>query len=424
MERICIILLITSLGYISGLVDINDISLSSEFLIDSKESPNNTIPIDSFFYFRLEVADENKKIIKLKANKNDSFIVKMSPSEDKPEIQFIDPDKLNELELQKSINDSEYYIHYYHFHPEENNKYILMSVALKENLNYFSLYIENDESKAYEITTIKAEYSTKYQVNLTDSKSQHPELIIELNKSHIGETFLNFIVNHNDTPVDFRVFALGHQYNSEKVKNIELYDDSEPGNNIYKYKFYLDEKISKIYIKVEFNKKINFSFYLNYAKTVAKDEIINIYNIDYSKLYNMEGAIYGPDKSRHIMLKPKSEYIGDVYILLKVDNNTLDNDFDLYGYGAEDPRENNKVKLDVKYNKIYYEGNYNIIEYHFKLDKKTAFFTINANVPKYSGYLSIKLEKKIFMEESNDWQLALVILLLYGMYCYLCIEKC
>jgi hypothetical protein len=137
----------------------------------------------------------------------------------------------------------------------------------------------------------------------------------------------------------------------------------------------------------------------------------------------MEGAIYGPDKSRHIMLKPKSEYIGDVYILLKVDNNTLDNDFDLYGYGAEDPRENNKVNLDVKYNKIYYEGNYNIIEYHFKLDKKTAFFTINANVPKYSGYLSIKLEKKIFMEESNDWLWALIFLLLYVMCCCFCMEK-
>ena len=120
------------------------------------------------------MADENKKIIKLKANKNDSFIVKMFPSEDKPEIQFIDPDKLNELELQKSNDDSEYYIHYYHFHPEENNKYILISMALKENLNYFSLYIENDDSKAYEITTIKEEYSTKYQVNLTDSKTTAP----------------------------------------------------------------------------------------------------------------------------------------------------------------------------------------------------------------------------------------------------------
>ena len=116
----------------------------------------------------------------------------------------------------------------------------------------------------------------------------------------------------------------------------------------------------------------------------------------------MKGAIFGTDKSRHIILKPKSEYIGDVYILLKVDNNTLDNDFDLYGYGTKDPRENNKINLDVKYNNIYYEGNYNIIEYHFKSDRKTAFFTINANIPNYSGYLSIKFDKKSFVEEKTN----------------------
>ena len=417
MKRIYIILLITSIGYISGLIDINDISLSTEFLIDSKEFPNNTLPIDSVFYFRLEVVDENEKIIKLKANKNDSFIVKMSRFEDKPEIHFIDSDKFNELELQKSINDSEYYIHYYHFQPEENNKFILISVELKENLNDFSLYIENDESKSYEIITIKAEYSKEYQVDLTDSKSQHPEFIIELNKSYIGETFLNFIVNHNDTPVDFRVFVFGHQYNSEKVTIIELYDDSEPGNDVYKYKFFLDEKINKICIKVEFNKKINFSFYLNYTKTVSKDEIINIYNVEYSKLYNMVGAIYGPDKSRHIMLKPKGEYIGDVYILLKVDGNTSDKDFILYGYGTEERRENNKVNLGVKYNKIYYEENYNIIEYHFKSDKKTAFFTINANAPNYSGYLSITLDKKSYDKNDRLDKAFLIILILLCICC-------
>ena len=237
-------------------------------------------------------------------------------------------------------------------------------------------------------------------MNLRGSKSQHPEFIIELNECHIGETFLNFVVNHNDTPVDFRVFVFGHEYNSEKVN--ELYDESDTGNDIYKSKFYLDKKIDKICLKVELNKKINFSFYLNYTKTVVKDEIINIYNVDYSKIYNMKGAIFDTDKSRHIMLKPKSEYIGDVYILLKVDNNTLDNDFDLYGYGTKDPRENNKINLDIKYNKIYYEGNYNIIEYHFKSDKKTAFFTINANIPNYSGYLSIKFDKKSFIEEKSN----------------------
>ena len=109
-------------------------------------------------------------------------------------------------------------------------------------------------------------------MNFRDSKSQHPEFIIELNESHIGETFLNFIVNHNDTPVDFRVFVFGHEYNSDKV--IELYDEKELENNIYKYKFNLDKKINKICVKVELNKKINFSFYLNYSKTVVKDELL------------------------------------------------------------------------------------------------------------------------------------------------------
>ena len=63
------------------------------------------------------MANEKEKIIKLKADKNDSFIVNIAPSEEKPEIQLIDLDKLKELELQKSIKDSEYYIHYYHFQP-------------------------------------------------------------------------------------------------------------------------------------------------------------------------------------------------------------------------------------------------------------------------------------------------------------------
>ena len=119
MERIYIILLIASLGYISGLHDIKDISLSTEFLIDPKEFSNNTLQIDSVLYFRLEVANEKEKIIKLKADKNDSFIVNIAPSKEKPEIQLIDPDKLKEIELQNSINDSEFYIHYYHFQPEE-----------------------------------------------------------------------------------------------------------------------------------------------------------------------------------------------------------------------------------------------------------------------------------------------------------------
>ena len=395
MKKFCIIIILIAIGYISCLTDINDISLSTEILINEKEFPNNTLSINSIFYFRLEIADKNEKLIKLKADKNDSFIIKIAQTEEKPEIQDIDLDKWNELEPQKSANDSKYYIHFYHFQPEENKKYILISVGLKNDLNNFSFYIENDEPEIDEIITIQAEYSKEYQVNLTESKSKHPKLIIELNENYLGETFLNFIVNHKDkdSPIDFRLFAIGYESNSENCTNIELNDISEPGNTIHKYSFYSEKKLKKIYIKVELSKKINFAFHLNYTKNI-EDKIINIYNVDYSKYYNMKDALYGPDKSRNIILKPRNKYIGDVHIISKVDSNALDDDLKLEVYGAEEPGEKNKVRLEVKYNKIYYEGNYNIIDYYFKSDNKTAFFTVETNIPNYKGYLSMKVDNQ------------------------------
>lgn len=398
MEKFCIIIILIAIGYISCLTDINDISLSTEFLINEKEFPNNTLSINSIFYFRLEIADKNEKLIKLKADKNDSFIIKIAQTEEKPEIQDIDLDKWNELEPQKSANDSKYYIHFYHLQPEENKKYILISMALKNDLNNFSFYIENDEPEIDEIITIQAEYSKEYQVNLTESKNKHPKLIIELNGNYLGETFLNFIVNDKDTPIYFRLFAIGYESNSENCTNIELNEISEPGNTIHKYSFYSEKKLKKIYIKVELSKKINFAFHLNYTKKI-EDKIINIYNVDYSKYYNMKDALYGPDKSRNIILKPRNKYIGDVHIISKVDSNALDDDLKLEVYGAEDPGEKNKVKLKVKYNKIYYEGNYNIIDYYFKSDNKTAFFTVETNIPNYKGYLSMKVDNQRYYQE-------------------------
>ena len=427
MKKFCIIIILIEIGYISCLTDINDIILSTEFLINEKEFSNNTLPINSIFYFRLEMADKNEKLIKLKADKNDSFIIKIAQTEEKPEIQDIDLDKWNELEAQKSTNDSKYYIHFYHLQPEENKKYILISVVLKNDLNYFSFYIENEEPEIDEIITIQADYSKEYQVNLTESKSKNPKLIIELNENYLGETFLNFIINHNDTPIDFRLFAIGYESSSENFTNIELNDISEPGNAIRKYSFYSEKKMKKIYIKVELSKKINFSFYLNYTKNI-ENKIINIYNVDYSKYYNMKEALYGLDKSRQIILKPRNGYIGDAYIISKVDSNALDDDFKLEVYGAEEPGKKNKVRLEAKYNKIYYEGNYNIIEYYFKSDNKTAFFTVEANIQNYNGYLSMKVDNKSYdlKLDSEDffWLVMKVVAILLGLACTFCLAIC
>ena len=385
MKAIFIILSLITIGYTYCLMDVIDINLSTEFSLNSKFTlPNNTV-----LYFRLLLIDTYEKVIQLRAEKNDSFIIKYGSSEEKPDIEDIE--EWNELEYKKLVYDSQNYIHYYNLIPKENIKYFLISVTLKNDLKYFSIYIENDKSETDEIITYKAKYFTEYQVNLT--KSQLSKFIIELDEIYQGESFLNFIVNHNDIPVDFRIFAFGVETNINNYISIELQDVTEPGNEIYKYSFNLDKKIKNVKISVEMNKKIDFSFYLNFTKNDNNDKLVNIYNIDYDKFYNMKGAIYGLDKSRYITLKTTSKYIGDVYIILKVDNNALDDNFELEVYGTEKPGQRNKTYLNVEYNNIYNEGNYNIIQYYFKSDKKTAFFTININVPKYTGYLSIKIDK-------------------------------
>ena len=57
MKKFCIIIILIVIGYISCLIDINYINLSTEFLISEKEFPNNTLPIISILYFRLEITD-------------------------------------------------------------------------------------------------------------------------------------------------------------------------------------------------------------------------------------------------------------------------------------------------------------------------------------------------------------------------------
>ena len=304
------------------------------------------------------------------------------------------------LESQKEKFDSKYYLYFYYLEPEENTKYILISVALKKDLKFFSFYIENDEPLTDKITTYKAKYLTEYKVNQRESKHKYPKFIIEIDGSHIGETFLNFVVNHNDTPVDFRLFGIGHELNSDKFTNIDLHDITEPGNSIYKSTFNLDKINTKMYISVEMDKKIDFSFYLNHAINDT-GKIPNIYSIDFNEYTDMNDAVYSSDRSRYIILKLKSGFTGNVSILLKMNKNALNNDFEIDAYGTEKLGGSNKKYLDVKFNRTYSEGNYKIIQYDFKSDEKTSFFTIYVNVQNYEGYLSIKVNKIIIKDNKN-----------------------
>lgn len=76
MKIICIIILITTLENISSLTNINDISLSTEYSLNSRDFPNNIFPIDSVFYFRLEISDKNEKKYNLEQMKKIPSLLK------------------------------------------------------------------------------------------------------------------------------------------------------------------------------------------------------------------------------------------------------------------------------------------------------------------------------------------------------------
>ena len=76
MKIVCIIILITALENITSLTNINDISLSTEYPLNSKEFSNNIFPIDSVFYFRLEISDKNEKKYNLEQMKKIPSLLK------------------------------------------------------------------------------------------------------------------------------------------------------------------------------------------------------------------------------------------------------------------------------------------------------------------------------------------------------------
>ena len=142
MKILFIIFVFTSIGYIFCLISLKDISLSTEFIVNIKEYPNNMLPVDSIFYFKVEVEDLTDKLIELRTEEKDSFIVKIALFEGKQEIK--NELEWEELESQQTIYDFTYYIHLYHLKLKENTKFILISLTLKKDLNYLSIYIEND----------------------------------------------------------------------------------------------------------------------------------------------------------------------------------------------------------------------------------------------------------------------------------------
>ena len=411
------ILFLTIICYVFCLIDINDINLSTEFILDTKEYPNNIIPNDSTFYFRMETTDIIDKLIQFRAEEKDSFIVKIATFEEKPEIE--DVEGWNKLELQLITYDFKHFIHHYHLRLEEKTKYILISVTLKYNLTYLSIYIKNN--KKDEIVSYKAKYFNKYKVNLIESKSQYPRFVIELTESHIGEIILNFFIKHKDNPVNFKqLFAYSHKnkekedYKNEEDVNIDIeLNDVIISNENDVYKYMLDLKNNSTYtiIGVELDKKIDFSFYIDYPK---EEKVIPLYNVEYSRYYKIDMNTLIPSENTYLTLKSTEKHVGDTYIKLKVKKGVLNDTFNLVGYGTKEyvntSKDENSVDLNIKYDNIFHKDLYDIVQYYFEAKEETGFFTINIYIYKNIEYLSILVDSKSV--DKFDLMLFIIIFLI------------
>ena len=426
MKITSIILLLTSISYITSLIAINDISLSSEFVVNTEQYPNNILPINSILYFRMEVADLTHKLIEIRAEEKDSFIVKIALFEEKPEIK--DEIEWTELELQQTIYDFTYYINLYNLLLKENINYILISITLKKDLSYLSLCIENDIRDS--VVSYKSKLFTEYQVNSLDSQTK--KVIIKLTENHIGENFLNLVVQKKDTPLNFNIYAFEVKKKEEDYNNKEKYIENfidikyndtiaKPESDIYRYKFDLNDNSNNVFISVELDKKIDFSFYIDYPQ---KEKEIPVYNIDYSKELEIDLKNWVPSKNDYFILKSKEKHFGDTYINLKVKKGVTVDYFYMIGYGTKEyntSNEENSEDLNIIYVKTIYKDSYDIIQYYFESKENTPYFTIKVYIYKNIDSLSFSLPS----EKSNDRFIALLfIILCCALYCTIYYKFC
>ena len=404
MKASFIILLLTTIGYISCLININDISPSTEFIVNTNKYPNNMLPVNCTFFFRMKVEDLTDKLIELRTEKKDSFIVKIALFEEKEEIE--NGIEWDEPEPQENIYDFTYYIYLYHLKLKENTKYILISITLKKDLNYLSIYIENDIEE--KMISYKSKFFTNYQVNLEESQNENPKFIIELTEEHIGDNFLNFIVKKNDNPVDFKILGFGLKkteegYNNKKEKNIENLIDIKLNdtiinteNNIYKYKFNINDNSTNTFISVELDKKIDFSFYIDYPeKEKEKEKEIPIFNVEFSKEFEIDVKNWAPSKKNYFIVKTANKHIGETYIDLKVNKGVSVDNVYLIGYGTKENAasvDENSEDLNVKYIQTISKDSYDIIQYYFESKENIPFFNFKVYIYKHIDYLSIEIK--------------------------------
>ena len=426
MKIALIFFLLSSIGNISCSSIIHDISLSTNYDIDTSEFPKGIIGKDTILYFRLEITDDINKNIQISSNmalNKDSFIVKIGYFEEKPDDTALE--KKEEWATAEYIGtsfDSNKNISIYSTKFQENKKYFLISVLLKSDFDSFSITVKNpdDEKKKTLIYQIKysPDHLTQYKINLTEFDIKKDTIALRVMEEHLGEVFLNFVIKHDVEDLKLNIKAIGLKTNKEEELEKELKNENPDYIEIvlnekvkgdekdtYAYRFNLDENKKYVYIFFQLNIELEeLSLYLDYmgGKVEAKHPL---YNITKSKKVIINLEKLNESKSEYFTLKSINRNEGNMLLKLIVKDNIPKDAFFLEGFGNEEyvplTYEGNSTNLSIEFNGTVHDEKEkkDIHQYYFKEDKSIPFFTINVFVKQKIDYLLVKFEKIVTLRE-------------------------
>ena len=147
-----LIFILSTISFISCKTNLIDISLSTDYTINTNDTeiyPDGIIPKDSTFYFRIQgnISEVNKVLqLRTLSESNNYFIVKAEYFNEVPPESEVDTDEnWKTLALEKYQYDGINYVSVYYLELPENIECILISITLKYDLDYLSIYIRNDE---------------------------------------------------------------------------------------------------------------------------------------------------------------------------------------------------------------------------------------------------------------------------------------
>ena len=384
-------------------IHIYNLLFLNEQKIDKKNFPQEIIPANDKFYFRME-NNGFPQIIELRTGLDEEpeFGVFIQYFNYKPSDEEIYDDQLNysEVVLEENVLEDNKKVFIYYVNIPDIVPYFSILVIPKQNLNSFSIYVKSQQEYNYLF-----DYTLKYNITTTDKYAKIA--LMPKEKNNNGEYLMNIILPHSEKKLfdimGLQIDSYVSKMTIEKmdVQLVEKYKienyETEGSRDLYHYSFTLNEGNKYYMISIQMLEKLDhLSCYFYFKKKEYKVQYTKEFQID--KKYLLNSSEY------FNTFLSEEPHIGDNYIKLRVKNDVKEDSFIFEGYGNKQfngTNVTNAVALDINYKYNIPEEQYNILLYHFKTNENSAYFVINMQINNTVDFLSISFTDKI-EKKSNE----------------------